>query len=213
MTDEVCLALKKGCLIVFEGIDGTGKSTQLQLLNNHLSALGLGVITTREPTEGVYGRRIRALYNNRDGVTLDEELDLFIKDRQDHVQNLITPALAARKVILCDRYYLSTIAYQGAAGSDIETIARMNDFAPEPDLALLFKLDPEISITRITQKRGDSLNDFEQQESLKRVADIFETMDFPYIRSINSQQTIEKVHQDVIGAVQLYLDNITVLPK
>ena len=213
MVNKEKFVLKKGCLIVFEGIDGTGKSTQLQLLNKHLSASGLDVVSTKEPTEGVYGRKIRALYNNRHGVTLEEELGLFIKDRQDHVHTLIDPALAEKKVILCDRYYLSTIAYQGAAGSDIEAIARMNNFAPEPDLALLFELDPEISIKRITQKRGDSLNDFEQQESLKRVATIFENMNFPYIRRINSRQTIEKVHQDVIGAVESYLDNIKVRPQ
>ncbi len=213
MNIEEKFVLKEGCLIVFEGIDGTGKSTQLQLLKEHLTnSLGLNVISTREPTEGAYGRKIRALYNNREGVTLEEELDLFIKDRQDHVRNLIEPALAERKVVLCDRYYLSTIAYQGAAGFDPGTIARMNNFAPEPNLALLFQLSPEISIKRITQKRGDSLNDFEQQESLKKVAAIFESMNLPYIRKINSQQNIEKVHQDVVGVVESYLDNIMVRP-
>jgi dTMP kinase len=210
MANEEILVLKKGCLIVFEGIDGTGKSTQLQLLNKHLTALGLDVVSTREPTEGVYGRKIRSLYNNREGVTMDEELSLFIKDRRDHVDNLIEPALSARKVVLCDRYYLSTIAYQGAAGSDTEAIARMNNFAPEPDLALLFQLSPEISIKRITQKRGDTLNDFEQYESLKKVARIFDNMSFPYIHRIDSQRTIEKVHEDVVGAVETYLNNILV---
>jgi dTMP kinase len=214
MAIEEKFTLKKGCLIVFEGIDGTGKSTQLQLLEKHLTInFGLNVVSTREPTEGVYGHQIRALYNNREGVTLEEELDLFIKDRQDHVLNLIEPALLAKKVVLCDRYYLSTIAYQGAAGADIQSIAMKNNFAPEPDLALLFQLSPEISVKRITQKRGDSLNDFEQQESLGKVAVIFDNMSFPYIRRIDSQQTIKKVHQDVIGAVEPYLHNIMVRPE
>jgi dTMP kinase len=213
MAIEEKLVLNKGCLIVFEGIDGTGKSTQLHLLKQHLETnLGFDVVSTREPTEGAYGQQIRALYNNRDGVTLEEELDLFIKDRQDHVHNLIKPALAANKVILCDRYYLSTIAYQGAAGSDINTIARMNNFAPIPDLALLFRLSPEISIKRITQKRGDSLNDFEKQESLKKVAEIFDNMNFPYIQRINSQQSIDKVHQDVVDVVEAHINNIMVQP-
>ena len=211
MINDEKFVLQKGCLIVFEGIDGTGKSTQLQLLEKHLTKnIGLDVISTREPTNGEYGRKIRALYNNREGVTLEEELDLFINDRQEHVHKLIGPALADKMVILCDRYYLSTIAYQGAAGSDTEKIAKMNAFAPEPDLALLFELSPEISIQRITQKRGDSLNDFEQQESLKKVAEIFDNMDFPYIRRIDCQQNIEKVHRDVIGIVKTYLDTIMV---
>jgi dTMP kinase len=211
MVIEKKFILNKGCLIVFEGIDGTGKSTQLQLLEKHLSLVfGLNVVSTREPTEGVYGRQIRALYNNREGVTLEEELELFIKDRQDHVLNLIEPALTAKKVVLCDRYYLSTIAYQGAAGANTETIAMKNNFAPEPDLALLFQLSPEMSVKRITQKRGDTLNDFEKQDSLGKVAAIFDNMNFPYIRRVDSQQNIEKVHQDVVSVVEPYLHSIMV---
>ena len=100
-----------GKLIVFEGIDGTGKSTQLTLLEKVLRELQIPVVSTREPTEGTYGRRIRALYTDRGSFSLQDELQLFLADRREHVRECIAPALAAGKIVLCDRYVLSTIAY------------------------------------------------------------------------------------------------------
>ena len=125
--------IKKGTFIVFEGIDGTGKSTQIKLLANTLVKLGHKVVLTREPTEGVYGQKIRALYQNRSAVSASEELELFIKDRREHIESVIKPALEAGNVVLCDRYFLSTAAYQGGAGCDPETIFARHRFAPEPD--------------------------------------------------------------------------------
>jgi dTMP kinase len=107
---------KKGLLIVFEGIDGTGKSTQMSLLATALRQQGLEVLETREPTMGKFGQQIRALYNNRNGVTPEQELELFLADRREHVQNLLMPALMEGKIVLCDRYFLSTAAYQGCLG-------------------------------------------------------------------------------------------------
>jgi dTMP kinase len=199
--------LTNGCLIVFEGIDGTGKSTQLQLLADHLSECGYAVVATKEPTEGQFGQRIRNLYADRTTVTREEELELFLLDRRDHVDHLIRPALTAGKVILCDRYYLSTLAYQGAAGMNIEDIAERNSFAPVPGLALIFQLDPQASIERITLKRGDRLNDFEQEDYLKAVETIFNSLNYPYIRYINAEQTIEEVHRAVVDVVERYLEH------
>ncbi len=198
--------MKRGSLIVFEGIDGTGKSTQLELLAAHLRASGYDVVTTKEPTEGEFGRRIRKLYLNRDEVTREEELDLFLRDRRDHVEHLIQPSLAEGKIILCDRYYLSTMAYQGAAGMNIDEIARKNKFAPEPDLALIFQLNPRQSIERITSNRGDRLNDFEQEDSLEKVERIFNSLSYPYICYIDADQTIEDVHHAVTAAVYAILN-------
>ena len=130
---------RKGILIVFEGTDGTGKSTQLQLFSHYLQDKGYPVVTTREPTEGQYGKQIRELYVNRSKYSQDEELELFLADRREHVQDFLAPALAQGKVILCDRYFLSTAAYQGARGFDPEEILELNHFAPDPDLALLFQ--------------------------------------------------------------------------
>ncbi len=184
---------ERGLLIVFEGIDGTGKSTQISLLEAFLRKHGYQVIATREPTTGYFGKRIRELYRDRRNVSLEEELELFISDRREHVETLIAPSLKNGRIILCDRYFLSTAAYQGAAGLDPEMIIERNRFAPDPDLAFILEIDAEKSVKRITLSRGDQLNDFEQLESLKNVDKIFKRLHFPYIRRIDGSQSIEQV--------------------
>lgn len=192
---------RQGALIVFEGIDGTGKSTQLKLLADYLVGQGYNVVTTREPTDSVYGQKIRQLYMNRELCTREEELDLFISDRKEHVKNLLIPSLERGAVILCDRYYLSTAAYQGANGFDPAAIIEMNSFAPLPDIAFIFEQPVETSLRRITDGRGETLNDFEQSESLARVSSIFKALHFPFIKRINADRSIDEVHEEVREAV------------
>lgn len=189
--------LRTGVLIVFEGIDGTGKSTQLELLHSFLAKEGYTVIATREPTNGHFGKQIRALYKNRSSVSIEKELELFLADRKEHVDTLISPALTAGKIVLCDRYFLSTAAYQGAAGMDPAAIIASNSFAPTPDIAFIFEIKAEESIRRITEKRGDTLNDFEQLESLQNVDAIFKNMNYNYIKRINAAGTVEQVRDQV----------------
>ena len=191
-----------GILIVFEGIDGTGKTTQLSLLASALSWRGLPVISTREPTDGIYGRKIRELYRDRERISRREELELFLADRREHVRELLEPALQSGKIVLCDRYVFSTLAYQGAAGLDLAEIIRQNSFAPTPDLALLFQAPPETGIARITGKRHESPNDFEQADTLVRVARIFDALDQPYVRRIDATGTITTIHESVMNAVE-----------
>ena len=200
--------IKKGTFIVFEGIDGTGKSTQIRLLANTLVKLGRKVVLTREPTEGVYGQKIRALYQNRSAVSASEELELFIKDRREHIETLIKPALEAGNVVLCDRYFLSTAAYQGGAGCDLETIFARHRFAPEPDLAIIIEVPPRLCISRITEKRGDQLNDFEQLESLKKVDSIFKQMDLPYVQRVDGSVTEKEVHRRVRELIERLLPHL-----
>lgn len=205
-------ALKKGTFIVFEGIDGTGKSTQIKLLAETLRQSGHDVVVTREPTDGVFGQEIRELYQNRSTVSAEEELDLFIRDRREHIDTLISPSLAAGKIVLCDRYFLSTAAYQGAAGCNPETIIERHRFAPDPDLAIIIEVPPRICITRITENRGDQLNDFEQLESLKKVDSIFKEMDLAYIERIDGSAVEEVVHRQVLELIKRLLPHITISP-
>ncbi|MBN4071718.1 dTMP kinase, partial [Desulfotalea psychrophila] len=177
---------KPGLLIVFEGTDGTGKSTQTKLLATDLEERGFAVVSTFEPSNGIYGKQIRALFTNRETISREEELDLFLADRKDHVDNLIAPSLKSGKVVLCDRYYLSTIAYQGAAGIDPAHILARNDFAPVPDLALLFYAPLTTGIQRITEGRGEPLNDFEKEDYLEKVASQFEQLQLPCIKRIDA---------------------------
>ncbi len=203
----------QGLLIVFEGTDGTGKSTQLQLLEDYLKIRGYPVISTREPTNGVYGQKIRQLYVNRSEYSHQEELELFLADRREHVDELLMPSLLAGKIVLCDRYFLSTAAYQGAIGFDPEQILQRNNFAPNPNIALLFRVSLETGFTRITSGRGDTLNDFEQRESLEKVAAIFDSIKRPYIRKIDATGTIEEVHRLVIAQVTPLLPVLTTSAK
>lgn len=196
---------KPGLLIVFEGTDGTGKSTQLNLLETALTKKGFSVESTFEPSNGKYGKEIRALFTDRRKISKEEELDLFIADRKDHVDRLITPALQSGKVVLCDRYYLSTIAYQGAAGIDPDYILSRNYFAPDPDLALLFHAPIETGVRRITEGRGEKLNDFEKEEYLQKVAEQFEKMKLPFVERIDAARDIDTIHKEVLEHVTLLL--------
>jgi dTMP kinase len=191
----------RGILIVFEGTDGTGKSTQLSLLADYLQRKNYPVVMTREPTTGSYGQKIRNLYVKRDTCSPKEELELFLADRKEHVETLINPSLAQGKIVLCDRYFLSTVAYQGALGFDVEELLARNSFATPPDIALLFHIPLETALQRITVGRGDMLNDFEKSENLSKVAAIFDSLSENYIKRVNAEGSIQQVHSTVLSLV------------
>lgn len=189
-------------LIAFEGIDGTGKTTQIELLAEVLRQRGLRVVATREPTDGQYGRKIRLLYENRKSVTPEEELALFLDDRREHVVQIIAPALASGKVVLTDRYYYSTAAYQGAAGHDPQKIIAANElFAPVPDMVIMLEAPVSLGVHRVQKLRGETLNDFEQEETLARVARIFADLKGQNIRRIDGTGAADAVHALVMKNV------------
>jgi dTMP kinase len=197
---KVPVLIPGGLFIVFEGIDGTGKSTQLHLLAEKLRQLGYAVVATREPTDGPYGQKIRALFVDRGAVSREEELELFIADRDQHVKETIVPALEDGCVVVCDRYYLSTIAYQGANGMDPDIILAKNEKFPIPDLAIILEIEPAHGIHRIQNQRLEHPNTFEEEANLRKVARIFDAMQQDYIERINGTDTIENVHQLVFKA-------------
>lgn len=167
------MRLKKGLLIVFEGIDGAGKSTQARLLLGKLRAIGCEVVSFREPTRGKWGRAIKRVAKTAGSLTPKEELDLFVRDRRENVRKNLKPALAAKKVVILDRYYFSTIAYQGAKGIDPVYIRRLNErFAVKPDLVFILDIAAGRGLGRIRKrKRKDLL--FERERYLARVRRIF----------------------------------------
>ena len=133
----------RGKLLVLEGLDGSGKSTQLPRLAARLRAAGHTVIETREPHDCAAGRRIRALARSGEPALPEQELALFMEQRRAHVRERIAPALARGEVLLSDRYFLSTVAYQGARGLDPTALLAANEAEfPLPDLALLLELPP-----------------------------------------------------------------------
>lgn len=189
---------KQGILIAFEGIDGTGKSTQVKMLAGYLRKKGYEVVETFEPTNGPYGKRIRANFSNRDTVSKEEELELFLSDRKEHVDQLIKPALLTGKVVITDRYYFSTAAYQGAVGFDPDEIIRKNEkFAPVPDIVFLLEAPVSVGIERIENSRGEELNAFEQEENLRKVAEIFSKLKGDNIIRVDGARPPEEVHSAI----------------
>jgi len=187
--------------IVIEGIDGTGKSTQAQQLAGWLREQGREVIVDYEPTLGVHGKKLRdSFVNGR--LAPEEELELFLADRREHVEQVIAPALAAGKTVILDRYYFSNMAYQGAIGFDPTEIRRQNEvFAPVPDLLFILDLDVDTALSRIGG-RGDTANEFEKRENLERCRDIFLSLaGEPFARLIDTRGTMDEVQAEIRAAV------------
>ena len=194
--------MSKGLFIVIEGIDGTGKSTQVRRLGEWFVSRGREVVLSREPTDGPWGKKLReSAATGR--LSPEDELQYFLKDRRQHVEELISPALAAGKIVILDRYYFSSMAYQGSRGFDPAEIRRLNEeFAPQPDLLLILDLDVDTAHQRIGH-RGDSTNEFEKHESLTRCREIFLTLrDEPFVRVIDSNGSLDDVTARIENAVE-----------
>ena len=195
--------MNRGLLIVFEGIDGSGKSTQCRMLADLLNKKGIANISLAEPTRGKWGMKIRQLLaKGRNGISANEELEWFMNDRREDVKQNIEPALKAGKVVLMDRYYFSTAAYQGALGFDPEKIRVDNErFAPIPDRVLIFHNSPEKSLERIESSREEK-SAFEKRDYLIEVQSIFKSFTGPNIRYVSSDSSLEKVYEQVLCEVQ-----------
>lgn len=206
-TNDRTPAARCGRLVVIEGIDGTGKSTQARRLAEWLEKKGREVVLSREPTDGPWGRKLReSAASGR--LSPEEELQYFLNDRRQHVEEKILPALAAGKVVILDRYYFSTMAYQGSRGFDPAEIRRLNEsFAPVPDLLLILDLDVDHALARIGH-RGDTANEFEQRDALQRCRDIFLSLrGEAFARIIDSTGTLDDVTGRIEAAVAPALDS------
>jgi len=192
---------RSGILIAIEGIDGAGKTTQARFLADEYRGLGWDVVVTKEPTSGPWGKLIRdSAKNGRLAIT--EEVNAFIEDRKEHVREVIRPCLEQEKVVIADRYYLSTAAYQGARGLDTEELLQRNeDIAPEPDLAIILNVPVHIAIARIAE-RGDVQDHFEKESALLRVAECFERIQRPYVCRLDGSRSIRAVTSVMLGLVE-----------
>jgi dTMP kinase len=183
--------------IVFEGIDGSGKSTQARLLADRL-ARSFPVLFTAEPSDGPVGRRIRSLTERPEPL---EEARLFTEDRRHHVEHVIVPALAAGKVVLCDRYVYSSAAYQGARGIPVRDILSWHAaFAVGPDVTVLLELEVASALERIASGR-DRTSLFEDREYLENVAAIYRGMDDPLIVRVDALGGTNAVHEKIVAAL------------
>ena len=198
-------ATTKGWLFVFEGIDGSGKTTQVRHAAKSLRARGLEIVELFEPTDGRFGRQIRML-TQRKGQPFapEQQVELFIRDRMENVENNIRPALDRGDVILLDRYYYSTVAYQGAFGLDPEEIRRRNEsFAPRPNLVLYFSVGTEEAFRRMECKRTGVTDIFERRDYLDRVKAIYDDLAkrLGVFHTIDAAADEETVARQVLEAI------------
>jgi dTMP kinase len=192
-----------GALIALEGIDGSGKSTQLRRLAAALKAAGHAVVSTFEPTDGPAGLLLRELARSTENPSPDEELRLFMEDRRQHVEEVLAPALAAGKIVLTDRYFLSTVAYQGARGLDPRELLEVSEARfPIPDLVLLFEVTPQLGLERVTTRGAAAEPAFDRLGFQQRVAEIFAALGRPYIERIAAASEPDAVHDAVKRAVR-----------
>jgi len=183
-------------LINLEGIDGCGKSTQSKFLMKKFEENNEKTIILKEPTNGKYGKKLWEMLSGKREATTEQILDLFVMDRKEHVDEKINPALKEGKIVLMDRYYYSTMAYQAAAGIDINRIRKDNEFAPKPDIVLIFDLPADLAMKRV---KGHSVADvFEKEEHLEKVREAYlDLRDDPLVRIIDSTRNPEEIFEEV----------------
>ena len=183
-------------LVNLEGIDGCGKSTQSKLLLEKLEGEGEKVIILKEPTKRPHGQKLWDMLHGKRKATNEEILELFVLDRKQHVEEKIQPALDDGGVVLMDRYYYSSMAYQIAGGIDVEEIREKHAFAPKPDIVLIFDLPVSIALERV--KEHSDADEFEKEEHLEKVREAYLDLENdPLVRIVDATGTPEEIFGNV----------------
>ncbi len=205
-------AMGRGPLfIVFEGIDGSGKSTQCDLLFRYAVAQGAPAVRLAEPTGGEWGTRIRAMLKEPAMAPAEEQLRLFLLDRKDDVERNIVPALKESRIVIMDRYYYSNAAYQGAAGIAPGRIIAENRALsfPEPDRIYYVDIPAPVAMRRIAGRSGKGTEVFEKEYFLQRVREIFLSFSGDRFMVVDGTQGIE----DVFAVIKKDFDALAPRPQ
>lgn len=196
--------VNRGFFIALEGLDGAGKTTQSALLSEALRALGLDPKEVKEPTDGPWGQKIRALARDgRQGLLPEEELEYFVRDRAEDVAENIGPALLAGRPVLADRYILSSVAYQSALGLEEGRILKANEAFPWPDLIVILETPVETGLERIAASRPEGPDRaFEIPQYLRRVKAAFDRQRQPGLLRLNGQDEPEKISDRILAELR-----------
>lgn len=202
--------MKKGYFITFEGIDGCGKTTQLEKVKVYLENQGFDVVTTLEPGSLELGKQIRNILLHSENPIPDKcEMFLFLADRANHIKMFIEPNLYEGKIVLCDRHTDSTLAYQGfARGQNINQLKQLNNIAVSnitPDLTLLYDVTIETSLKRIGKEKDRMENQgLDFYEKVKNGYLKLQKENQERIKLINANDNIDKVFSDT----KKHIDNL-----
>ncbi len=188
-------------LIAIEGIDGAGKTTLAKKLKKWFENRGMKATIVKEPGESEWGKMVRER-----NFSAEEELELFLKDREVNVKEKILPEISKGNVVIMDRYYYSNIAYQGAKGLSIDEIKAKNErIAPKPDIVLLLDCSPEKCVERV-KKRGKTSR-FEKLDYLKKVRELFLKIASTdeRVKIINAEKSEKEVFESAIKIIEEFL--------
>lgn len=203
----------RGLFITLEGPDGSGKSTMISLIGEYLKEQGIDHIITREPGGTVIGEKIRGIIIDRENINMGPETEalLFAASRSQHVHEKILPSVESGKVVVCDRFLLSSLAYQGVGrGLGIQEVKAVNEFGLRgmtPDLILFFHVDPEVTLLRKTKEGGDRLEE-EGGAFHREVYEGYMTLLKMYpdnVVVIDAEKTVEEVYTQTIAALEKVL--------
>ncbi len=197
--------MNKGLFITFEGADGCGKTTQINLLAEYLKNKGETVVLTREPGGKGLGEKVREILLNYQGPVSDRcESFLFLADRAQNIDITVAPAVEKGEIVLCDRHIDSTVAYQGyGRGLDIDRINMLNNIATngkKPDLTFVFDIDVETSMKRVGKEK-DRLESagIEFHNRVRKGYLELAKQEPQRIKVIDATKSIEDIHKDVIN--------------
>jgi dTMP kinase len=197
--------VKKGIFVCIEGLDGSGKTTHSYRLVQNLQKRGFDAVYTTEPGRGELGKFIRAsVLQGEKRVPRVVEAVLFAVDRVEHMEKDVKPALRKGKVVVSDRCVYSSLAYQGAAGLDLEWIEEINRFALPPDLTLYIDVPPEVVVKRIRRKKSV----MERLETQRRVKQVYmKFVDNGKLISIDGDRKKIEVEQNILTVILDFLEN------
>lgn len=208
--------MRKGRFITIEGIEGSGKSTLIEKLKRNLEAQGYDVVMTREPGGIEIAEQIRSVILNRENIKMDgmTEALLYAAARRQHLVEKVIPAIVGGKIVICDRFIDSSLAYQGhARGLGMEKVYAINQAAVEgwlPDITLYLDLEPEKGLARINADQDREINrlDLEHLSFHYKVREGYQILldRFPErIICINADQAIEAVLEEAIGVLKEHI--------
>jgi len=198
---------KKGIFICIEGLDGSGKTTHAHKLVRNLQKKRFDAIYTTEPSRGELGTFIRGtILEGKKRVPRVVEAVLFAVDRVEHINKDVKPALNEGKIVVSDRCVYSSLAYQGAAGLDLEWIEEINRFALPPDLAIYIDVPPEVVVKRIRRKKSV----MERLETQRRVQEVYMSfVDNGKLMLIDGDRKKAEVEQNLLAVILDFLQNKT----